>query len=158
MGNLTPTKIRSPDRPARSKSLCRLKYTGPQVSVYYGINRYNSYVPADTKISNLQVPILCRKRKKSTYRCTKVAEERKEKDRKRRIWKYACLLRHIWCSCYTIQTVERKYLYVKGALQFILKHGNIQRRHFQVEFHCAYVRKQMNVCQLLNKIINYQWF
>jgi hypothetical protein len=27
--NLTPTMLRSPDRPAGSKSLCRLSYTGP---------------------------------------------------------------------------------------------------------------------------------
>ena len=28
--NLVPTGIRSPDRPARSESICRLNYRGPQ--------------------------------------------------------------------------------------------------------------------------------
>ena len=31
--NLTPTGIRSPNRPARSESLCRLRYPDPQFEV-----------------------------------------------------------------------------------------------------------------------------
>jgi hypothetical protein len=33
--NLSPTGIRSPDRPARSELLCRLSYPGPPVNVEY---------------------------------------------------------------------------------------------------------------------------
>jgi hypothetical protein len=32
--NLTPAEIRSPDRPARSESLYRLRYPGPPYSMY----------------------------------------------------------------------------------------------------------------------------
>jgi hypothetical protein len=35
--NLTPTGIRSPDRPARSESLYRLRYPGPLIYYYYNI-------------------------------------------------------------------------------------------------------------------------
>jgi len=38
--NLDPTRIRSPDRPARSQSLYRLRYPGPHMNtylVYFGI-------------------------------------------------------------------------------------------------------------------------
>ena len=31
--NLTPTGIRSPDRPARNESLYRLRYPGPQINI-----------------------------------------------------------------------------------------------------------------------------
>jgi len=32
--NLTPTEIRSPDRPACSESLCRLSYPGPPYGMH----------------------------------------------------------------------------------------------------------------------------
>jgi len=37
--NLAPTRIRSPDRPARSESLYRLSYRGPQ-AVFLGSTKY----------------------------------------------------------------------------------------------------------------------
>jgi hypothetical protein len=43
--NLAPTGIRSPDCPARSESLYRLRYPGPQVSLYlYIYNLLNNAV------------------------------------------------------------------------------------------------------------------
>jgi len=39
--NLAPTEIRSPDSPARSKSLYRLRYPGPPGPVIPSINREN---------------------------------------------------------------------------------------------------------------------
>jgi hypothetical protein len=35
---LPPTEIRSPDRPARSKSLYRLRYPGPLMTAIFGRN------------------------------------------------------------------------------------------------------------------------
>jgi hypothetical protein len=35
-GNLDPTGIRSPDRPARSESLCPLRYPGRSFNGYWG--------------------------------------------------------------------------------------------------------------------------
>jgi hypothetical protein len=43
--NLAPTRIRSPDRPARSESLYRLRYSGPTlISVAYSWNRLLMYI------------------------------------------------------------------------------------------------------------------
>jgi len=41
--NLAPTGIRSPDRPTRSESLCRLSYPGPLKKQAFSIKRWNVY-------------------------------------------------------------------------------------------------------------------
>jgi sensor histidine kinase YesM len=38
--NLVPTRIQSPDRPARSESLYRLSYPGPHIYIYMYIYNY----------------------------------------------------------------------------------------------------------------------
>ena len=54
--NLAPTGIRSPDRPARSESLYRLSYPGPQfchctdyvIAIIFRSRKYGKFIAADT--------------------------------------------------------------------------------------------------------------
>jgi hypothetical protein len=45
--NLAPTAIRSPDRPARSESLYRLRYPGPPKFLYYFKFYYELDLPSE---------------------------------------------------------------------------------------------------------------
>jgi hypothetical protein len=55
--NIAPTVIRSPDRPARSQSICRLSYTGPQFTESYV---FQFAIPKDknSDIQNYNFPVV----------------------------------------------------------------------------------------------------